>query len=939
MRAIRLSFDHANPNATLGGADQLPGIANFFIGNDPSQWHTNVPTYAGVGYHDLYPGVDLQYAGHAGVLKGTYTLAADVDPSLIRWRYVGADGISVDSSTGDLTIHAPDGVTLTEKAPIAWQTRDGMQTPVTVGYQVNADGSVQFVPDTYDRALPLVIDPGLVYSTFLTGNNFDSGNAIAVDGYGNAYITGFTYGGFPTTPSALQTAFGGGTDVFVSKLNTIGSALVYSTYLGGSGGDTGKGIAVDASGDVYITGYTTGNFPTTSSALQTTYGGGSQDAFVSKLNATGSTLVYSTYIGGSGNDGPSGIAVDSSGNAYIAGYTSGSFPTTANAYQTTFGGGVNSAFVSKLNATGGTLLYSTYLGGIVEDDARAIALDGNGNVFVTGITWGNFPTTVGAYQTSFGGGPVNAPYDAFVSKLNPSASGTASLVYSTYLGGNQYDEGLAIAVDRTGNAYVAGNTGGNFPTTAGAYQTTFGGGDDIFVSKLNVAGSALVYSTYIGGTSSDVPFGIAVDSSGNTYLTGQTGGANFPVTTGAYQTTYGGGNDAYLTELNATGSTLLYSTLLGGNGYDIGNGIAVDTNGNAYVTGETQSGNFPTTMGAFETAFGSGNYDVFVSKFALATSPTPTPTPTNTPTSTPTNTPTVTPTNTSTDTPTNTVTATFTNTPTNTPVPPRIDSIGVYRSGVFLFRLHNSTGFADIAVNYTFGSKPYPVVGDWAGAGFDTVGVLDQNNGQFSLRNSNTPGSADEQFVLGNPNDLPLSGLWTTGFTHFGVGVFRPSNGLIYLKNNLTTGFADYTMVMGIPGDQGLAGDWNGDGFDSPGVYRPSTQQFFLTDQVCNCSVFGSYQFQYGVAGDSPVIGDWIGQGHDGVGLFRQSNGFTYLRNSLTTGYADITFTYGIAGDVPVAGHWQLVYPPAPNPGNVLVAPTSAPVPTAVGVPTSGLGD
>jgi len=272
-------------------------------------------------------------------------------------------------------------------------------------------------------------------------------------------------------------------------------------------------------------------------------------------------------------------------------------------------------------------------------------------------------------------------------------------------------------------------------------------------------------------------------------------------------------------------------------------------------------------------------------------------------------------------------------------VPARLDTIGVFRTGTFLLRLHNSTGFADITVGFNHGTKPYPVVGDWSSAGFDTVGTVDQSNGLFSVCNANDTATCAissnvTQFVLGNPNDIPLSGVWTVGFTHFGAGVFRPSNGLIYLKNNLTTGIADYTMILGIPGDVGLAGDWNGDGLDSPGVYRPSLQKFFLNDQVCNCSEFATYTFQYGVAGDYPVTGDWIGQGHDGVGLFRQSNGFTYLRNSLTTGFADITFTFGIAGDIPVAGHWQLVYPPKP-PGGVVVPPTSAPVVK----PTSGLGD
>ncbi len=289
---------------------------------------------------------------------------------------------------------------------------------------------------------------------------------------------------------------------------------------------------------------------------------------------------------------------------------------------------------------------------------------------------------------------------------------------------------------------------------------------------------------------------------------------------------------------------------------------------------------------------------------------------------------------------TSTPTATNSATPTSTPVPARIDSIGVFRNGIFYLRLHNSTGYADLTVAFNPAAKPYPIVGDWTGAGFDTVGVYDQNSGAFYVCNANSTATCAapfhvQSFTLGNPNDQPLSGRWLANAATFGAGVFRPSNGLIYLRNALTSGFADYTMVMGIPGDMGLAGDWNGDSIDSPGVYRPTNSTFYLTDQVCNCAATGNHQFTYGIGGDSPVIGDWIGQGHDGVGLFRQTNGYTYLRNSLTAGFADIAFTYGIAGDVPIAGHWQLVYPPAPNPGSVLVPPTFAPVP----VPTSGLGD
>ncbi len=392
--------------------------------------------------------------------------------------------------------------------------------------------------------------------------------------------------------------------------------------------------------------------------------------------------------------------------------------------------------------------------------------------------------------------------------------------------------------------------------------------------------------------------------------------------------------NAYSQPITASGGTGPY-TFSAASG--LPTGISLTIGGTLQGT-PTQNGAFPFTFTVTDATnnVDHGGYTLTV----LA----PTNTPTNTPTFTPTKTPTVTitpsktptRTNTSTNTPTATATptktptATFTptSTATNTPTVGRFDTIGVFRSGTFLLRLHNSMGFADISVNFAAGSKPYPVVGDWTGAGFDTVGVFDQSNGLFTLCTQNNTTSCAQtanqiSFVLGSPNDMPLGGKWNNSFNHFGAGVFRPSNGLIYLKNNLTTGYADDTMVLGIPGDVGLAGDWNGDGLDSPGVYRPSLQKFYLNDQVCNCSEYATYTFQYGVSGDVPVTGDWIGQGHDGVGLFRQTNGYTYLRNSLTTGYADITFTYGIAGDVPIAGHWQLVYPP--KPGSVLVPPTFAP--------------
>ncbi len=860
--ALHLNFEGANANSLLDGVGLLPGIANFFIGNDPSQWYTNVPTYSGIVYHDLYPGVDLQYSGHPGLLKGTYSLTAGVDPSIIRWRYNGADHIAVDPATGNLLISGASGVMLSEQAPVAWQERNGAQVAAKLSYALAADGTIGFAlpKDGYDPALPLTIDPGLDYSTYLGGSNTDASTAIAADAGGDAYVTGYTLSTNFPTHSGYQSSFGGVYDAFVSKLNAIGTALVYSTYLGGSGFDEAAGIAVDASNNAYITGFTSSsNFPSTGGAYETSYTG-SQAAFVTKLNAAGNGLVYSTFLGGTNFDYGYAIALDSSGSAYVTGQTAGSFPTTSGAFQTSFGGGTNDAFVTKLNAAGSGLVYSTYVGGSDFDQATGIAVDTSGNASITGQTASTDFPTHNAFQ-----GAASTNSDAYVTRLNAAGTG---LVYSSYLGGSQYDQGTAVAVDSSGALYVTGYTQStDFPTTSGSYQTTFAGAQAVFVTKVSSAGS-LVYSTFIGGNLAseyDYGFGIGVDSSGNAYITGQTSGG-FSTTIGAYQTTSSGGFDAFITKFKPDGSTILYSTYLGGTGSDSASGLALDSIGDVYVTGSTSGGSFPTSSGAAQTSYGGGQDDAFVSEFTLS-------------------------------------------------VQPRIDSIGVYRNGTYLLRLHNSTGFADITFNFNPATKPYPIVGDWFGVGYDTAGVYDQSNGKFTVCVANDASTCANsgntaQFVLGNPNDVPLSGRWISGAIHVGGGVFRPSNGLIYLKNNLTTGFADYQMVLGIPGDVGLAGDWNGDGIDSPGVYRSSTIGFYLTDQICNCSTFGAYQFQYGVAGDAPVVGDWIGQGHDGVGLFRQSNGFTYLRNSLTTGYADITFVYGIAGDVPVAGHWQAIYPP-----------------------------
>jgi len=488
---------------------------------------------------------------------------------------------------------------LTDSAPVCYQEIDGSRVIVEGYYRMIDDQRIGFEIGSYDRGSPLVIDPALVYSTYLGGSGSENGIGIVVDGSGNAYITG--YAGTSDFPSKdpIQASEAGDGDAFVAKIDADGSALVYSTYLGGSDFDYGRGIAVDGSGNAYITGSTVSdNFPT-KNPIQASKAG-YQDAFVAKIDADGSALVYSTYLGGSFIDYGYGIAVDGSGNAYITGYSdSDSFPTK-NPIQASKAG-YQDAFVAKIDADGSALVYSTYLGGNSDDSGYGIAVDGSGNAYITGFTVSdNFPTK----------NPIQASkagyQDAFIAKIDADGS---ALVYSTYLGGSDRDSGHGIAVDGSGNAYITGYTvSDNFPTK-NPIQASYAGYDDAFVAKIDADGSALVYSTYLGGNSDDSGYGIAVDGSGNAYITGDTDSDSFP-TKNPIQASKAGYRDAFVAKINAAGSALVYSTYLGGNSYDFGHGIAVDDSGNAYITGDTDSDSFPTKNPI--QASNAGSTDAFV---------------------------------------------------------------------------------------------------------------------------------------------------------------------------------------------------------------------------------------------------------------------------------------------------------------------------------------
>ena len=589
FHGVRTTFLGATKTAELHGLDPM-GSANFLVGQDLRQWRTGLPALQKIVYSNLYPGIDLLYSGSKSRVKSEFRVAAGANPNIIRVAY------SVDLSLDDSgRLHAAD---LIEDAPEAYQDTLSGRISVAGRYRLLDARTLGFEIDEYDTSLPLVIDPVISYATYMGGTGLGAVTDVALDSAGDLYAAGWTEAlNFPIV-LAEQAANAGGVDAFVVKLNPTGTALLYATYIGGSGDDRAAAIAVDSSGQAYVTGSTASpNFPLLL-PVRTTLGG-AKTAFVLKLNATGNQLVYSTYLGGSNYDIGTAIAVDAAGSAYVAGDTlSTNFPVLGGV-QAASGGGAD-VFVSKLTAAG-ALSYSTYLGGAANEHAGGIAVDSSGAAYVAGGTTStNFPV-LGAIQASNHGAQ-----DAFITKLSPSGS---ALSYSTYLGGSATiatEQANGIAVDTSGNAYIAGVTNSlDFPVTAGVLQTQFKGISDAFAAKINPTGSALVYSTYLGGSDLDWGSDIGIDSSGNAYVSGYTSSLDFPQSN-AVQAGFGGLYDAFVAKLNVTGNALGFSTWFGGGGSDIANALAVDASGNMFLGGQTNSVNLPLA-GAIQSANTGGS--------------------------------------------------------------------------------------------------------------------------------------------------------------------------------------------------------------------------------------------------------------------------------------------------------------------------------------------
>jgi len=625
-RIVKASIEGARTGLEPKAELPLSGHVNYLIGEDPQKWQTDIPTFARVRYESVYKGIDVVYHGNGGNLETDFVVQPGADPDTIRVRFVGADGVRLESD-GSLSAVA-DKRTVSWKKPVLYQIgAHGAATPVEGRFKLASGGAVGFEVGVYDVTRPLVIDP--VYVTYFGTAASDGAARVVADSSGNAYMVGSSDDqGFPVTPGSFFNQSSGqqGT-VVVAKLSATGS-MVWETHLGGSNGDLGFGIALDASGNVYVAGITdSSDFPQVpaSNNQSTNNPTDPNNCFVTKLNPAGNGLVYSMIMGGSNGDGCTSIGVDAAGNAYVTGVTNSTDLKTVNAIQTSlppsavFGVPSVAAFIAKLNPAGTSLLYSTYFGGPGNNVPLCLAVDSLGNTYFTGFTTSTtFPVSSNAVQPAFGGAggqnySIFATGDAFVVKLTPSGQ----MSYSTYLGGTKDDAGVGIAIDAKGDAYIGGSTlSTNFPlqnafqsTNHGSGGGSFALGGDGFITELNPTGSQILFSSYIGGAMDDRVLGVALDTAGTIYLTGHTLSSDFPTAGQQAQPGYAGDNstaartgDAFLAEIS-TSHTLTLSTYFGGSGGDFAGGIAIDGQGGIVIAGTTSSPDLPVTTGAYQAKY------------------------------------------------------------------------------------------------------------------------------------------------------------------------------------------------------------------------------------------------------------------------------------------------------------------------------------------------
>ena len=620
-----LYFEGANSQAAMSGKGMQSSKTNYLLGNDRTKWVIDAPDYSLIQYNSIYENIDLQYYISGQMLKYDYILRPHANIGLIKMKYDGIENLKLNES-GQLEILTKWG-TLLEDVPYSYQIINGQKKEIDIRYKKINETTFGFtLNQAYDRSLPIIIDPfSIKWGTHLGVNQTTAENYVkdmAIDNNGDIYLTGFCDFTFPVTPGAYSTANSFSRDAYVTKMNSTGTALVWSTYIGGGDNDESRGIAVNSNGEAFIAGFVNASpgwlsFPTTIGCFDPTCNSG--DAFVARLNATGTNLIYSTFLGGASTENGEAISINNLNEAFVTGYTQSiDFPTQG-AFDNAYNGSAD-VFVTKLSAAGNALIYSTYLGGLLWDRPRKIVTNNLGEAYVTGLTLSvDFPT-LSAYDNALEG-----TQDAFVTKLN--AAGNA-LLYSTYLGGSGVDAGNGIAINGGGEVFITGSTvSSNFPLL-NAYDNSYNNTGDTFAAKLDATGNSLIYSTFIGGSDIDVGWNVTINAANEAYIIGTTKSANFPVDAGAIMSGNKGGYDLFFVHLNSSGNSLACgSTIFGGDWHDYSPSPLILKSGTAdtlIFSATTHSQNLPTTAGSFQPIHNTNGDEPFV--FNLYFTPCPTPT-------------------------------------------------------------------------------------------------------------------------------------------------------------------------------------------------------------------------------------------------------------------------------------------------------------------------